>query len=466
MNQELNQQTPDLKEVPMAPTPEVDLAVTPWKEEPTTENDHRSNPHKPVLFGVLLILIAFGGFIVWAATAPLDSAVLASGVVVVEGQRKVVQHLEGGIVNKIYVKDGDTVNKGDVIILLDDTRAKAVLEIIKGQLYAAYALEARLISERDGTDEITFPDVLLLDNSENTIKIMEGQKQLFEARRHSLGGQIDILRQKIAQYQEEITGLQAQQVSREDQIALFEKELVGLEKLQSQKNIAENFVLEKKRELAELKGEQGKYQADVARARQGIGEAELSINQLSKNLREEVVLQLRDVQTTIADLEERLVTARDVLDRTRITAPASGVVIGLSIHTEGGVVASGKSILEIVPQNEALIFEARVQLTDIDDIELGQLATVRLSAFSFRNNLLIQGEVINVSADRLTDPMTGDPYYGVEIKVHNEELAKLGNNRLMPGMPVEAQIKTGKRTMLDYIITPFKDSFARAFKEK
>jgi len=430
------------------------------------EKDHRSNPRGPLVFGLALIVIAFGGFVVWAASAPLDSAVLASGVVVVESERKVVQHLEGGIVKEILVQDGDYVNKGDLLILMDDTRARSLVEIIKGQLNSELALEARLIAEREDVEHIVFPVELLYQENEDVRQILEGQQQLFDARRQSLQGQLDILNQRIAQYREQIEGLKAQQISREQQIILFEQELVGLEQLSAAGNIAENFVIEKKRQLARLQGEQGKFRADVALSRQGIGETKLQIQQVRKTMQEQVVTQLRETQNSIADLKERFVTASDVLDRIEVLAPASGVVIGLNVHTVSGVIGPGVNILEIVPQDEELIFEARVQTTDIDDIEPGQRATVRLSAFSFRNTLLIEGEVINVSADSLTDPYTGASYYAARIRVPQEELAKLGDARLYPGMPVEAQIKTGKRTMLAYIMTPVSDILARAFKEK
>ena len=437
------------------------------QEEAAAADDKQSNPRGPIIFGLTLIFVAFGGFVLWAANAPLDSAVAARGVIVVESERKVVQHLEGGIVENILVRDGDYVEKGELLLLLDDTRPKAILEITKGQLNVALALVSRLKAERDQEETITFRDELLLNSEDkNVSEIIEGQNQLFEARKNSMRGEIDILNQRIAQFREEISGMKAQQASREEQIALFDEEIVGLEKLSAASNIAENFVLDKKRQLAQLQGEKGKFKADVARANQGIGEAQLNIGQLKKNLQEEVVMQFRDVQATIADLEERLVAAQDTIDRTRITAPSSGVVIGLNVHTQGGVIGGGANILEIVPQGEELIFEARVQITDIDDIKLGQRATVRLSAFSFRHTMLIDGIVIHASADSLTDPLTGESYFSVRIRVPIEELAKLGDAILLPGMPVESLIKTGKSTMLGYMMAPIRDSMARAFIER
>lgn len=420
----------------------------------------------PLFFGVAVIILVFGGLIVWAATAPLDSAVLATGQVVVEGERKVVQHLEGGIVEEILVKDGDFVNKGDVLVVLDDTRAGSSLEIIKAQLYAAQALEARLLAERNDADQIQFPPALLEDPSPAVQKIIAGQQELFTAHRKTFTGQTQLLNQRIAQYREQITGKRAEQKSREQQIAIYHEEIAGLETLSAQGNVSKFYLLQKKRELARLEGEEGRYRSDVALLEQGIGEARLQIEQLTKSNMEEVVANLRQTQDEIAGLEERFIAARDVLERIRITAPASGVVIGLVVHTSGAVIGSGSKILEIVPQDAELIFEVRVPLTDIDDVEVGQKAVVRLSAFSFRNNLLIEGEVIHASADRVTDPQTGASYYDVRIRVPKEQLVTLGAARLQPGMPVEAQIKTGERTMLQYLLTPVTDIVARAFREK
>ena len=447
-------------------TEDVPNGIEQQQAEPIVTDDKQSNPRGPVIFGLTLIFVAFGGFVLWAANAPLDSAVAAHGVIVVEGDRKIVQHLEGGIVKDILVKDGDFVEKGELLILLDDTRAKATVQIVSGQLNVSLALAARLKAEQYQTENISFPEALLKSEDEKNIEIMEGQKQLFEARKSSMRGEIGILNQRIAQFREEISGLISQQKSREEQIELFKGEILGLEELSDEGNIAVNFVLDKKRQLSNLQGEKGKFQSDVARARQGIGGAQLNITQLQKNLQEEVVMQYRDVQANIADLEERLVAVEDTLSRIRIISPSSGVVIGLSTHTIGAVISGGATILEIVPQGEELIFEARVQTTDIDDIELGQKATVRLSAFSFRHTMLIDGIVIHASADSLTDPLTGQSYFSVKIKVPVEELSKLGDSILLPGMPVESLIKTGKSTMLGYIMAPIRDSLARAFIEK
>lgn len=433
------------------------------RDEPVEFN---TGTNGPVLFGLLLILIVFVGFTIWAATAKLESAVSAPGTVVTESEIKTVQHLEGGIIKKILVDDGDTVHKGDTLIILDDTRAKASVEITRGQLYEALALAARLEAEAEEADKIKFPDRLLNDDSEKTREVMQDQRRLFDARRHSMQGQINILNQRISQYNEQIAGLKSQQKSREQQIKLYKQEIEGLEKLQASGNIAVNYVLDKKRQLEELQGEEGKFKADVAGALQGIGEAQLNIQQLHKNLHEEVIKELRDTRANIADLDQRLVAAQDTLDRTRITAPATGVVLGLSTHTIGGVVGPGVKILDIVPEGDELVFEVHVQTTDIDDVKVGQTATLRLSAFSYRHTIIIHGEVVNVSADTLKDPVTGQSYYDVKIRVPNSQLALLGDNKLVPGMPVQALIKTGDNTMLGYILGPLRDSLSRAFIEK
>jgi epimerase transport system membrane fusion protein len=447
------------------PQPEKPVSTPAKPEQPTLE-DYKSNASGPVTFGLLLIFVAFGGFGLWAAFAPLESAVSAPGMVVVGSERKTVQHLEGGIIKQILVEDGDYVNKGDVLMLLDDTRARAVKEITHGQLVEALGLAARLQAESNQSDKITFPDELLQENDEKAAEIMHDQVELFEARRRSLNGQIDILNQRIAQYHDEISGLKAQQVAREKQIALYQQEINGLEKLVEKGNIAVNFVLEKKREMQQLQGEQGKFKSDVAQATQGIGEAQLNIQQLTKNQREEVVKEMSDTRANIADLRERLVAAQDTLDRTRVIAPYSGVVLGLSTNTVGAVIAPGAQILEIIPQGEELIFEVRVRTTDIDDVALGQKATLRLMAFSYRHTMIIEGEVIEVSADNLTDPKTGELYYAVKIRVPVEQFKLLGDKRLVPGMPVQALIKTGTNTMLGYIMAPLRDAMAKAMIEK
>jgi HlyD family secretion protein/epimerase transport system membrane fusion protein len=416
---------------------------------------------------MLTILIAFGGFGTWAALASLDSAAIASGVVVVESDRKSVQHLEGGLVKEIRVRDGDRVEKDDVLVRLEDTHARAMHDIVRGELDAALAEESRLIAERDERDSIVFPAELMARSKVPKVaKSLQGQRHLFTARRNALHGQVSILEKSIAQFQEEIEGLKAEQVAREQQLKILGDELKGLRKLLAQGNVPRNEVLAYERKLAELGGEKGRFKSNVARAEQGIGEARLRIAQLLKSAREEVVAELRQVQERVFGLEERLISAREVLGRTEIRAPASGIVMGLRFHTTGGVIAPGHEILQVVPIGDRLVIEAHIDPIDIDDVAVGQQATVRLTAFKLRATPIIVGTLINLSADRLVDEHSGTPYYLARIEVSKEQLASIGNLQLQPGMPVEALIKTGSRTALGYMLSPFTDSINLAFRER
>lgn len=426
-----------------------------------------SNPRAWIVTGMMIIAVAFGGFGTWAALASLDSAAIAPGVVVVETDRKSVQHLEGGLVKEILVRDGDRVEKNDVLIRLEDTNARAVHGIVRGELDAALAEESRLIAERDDLDDIVFPRELLERAQVAKVgKAVQGQRHLFAARRSSLDGQVAILEKSIAQFRDEIGGLKSEQVAREQQLAILDDELRGLRRLLKQGNVPRNEVLAYERKLAELSGEKGRFMADVARAEQGIGEARLRIGQLRKTAREEVVAELRQVQERIFGLEERLIAARDVLSRTEIRAPAKGIVMGLQAHTTGGVIAPGREILQVVPVGDRLIIEAHVDPIDIDDVAVGQQATVRLTAFKLRSTPIIVGTLISLSADRLIDEQSAAPYYLARIEVSKEELDGLGNLRLQPGMPVEALVKTGTRTALGYMLSPLTENIGLAFRQK
>ncbi len=429
--------------------------------------DAPTNSRAWIVAGIATIAATFGGFGTWAALASLDSAAIAPGVVVVESERKSVQHLEGGLVKEILVRNGDPVARGDVLVRLENTHAKALHDVIRGEIDAARAEAARLVAERDGLEDIAFPeDILARAQVPKVAEALQGQRNLFAARRTSLEGQVAILAQSVAQFREEIEGLRSEQAAREQQLKILKDELAGLRKLLKQGNVPRNEVLAYERKIAELAGEKGRFMANVSRAEQGIGEAQLRISQLEKSVREEVVGKLRDVQERIFGLEERLVAAEDVLSRTEIRAPTAGVVMGMRVHTTGGVVAPGQELLQVVPVGDRLVIEAQVNPIDIDDVAVGQQATLRLTAFKLRSTPIIVGTLVNVSADRLLDEHTGTPYYLARIEVPKEALETLGELTLQPGMPVEALIKTGARTALGYMLSPLTDNMARAFREK
>jgi HlyD family type I secretion membrane fusion protein len=428
----------------------------------------------PILVGLFLLVVMFGGTLLWSAWAPLESAIPAAGVVAVESDRKVVQHLEGGIVRAILVDDGDRVSRGQALLELDDTRTRASYEIIHSQLMLALAVEARLLAERDDASRLLFPAELQTNSHPEAVSAMEGQRELFRARRDALLGETELLRQQISQFEQEIVGLEAQQDARLEQIRLLTGEVDDLHRLQAQGNVARHLVLAKERQLAELKGERGAYTADVAKARQGIIAAELQIQQLRKQRREEVETNLSETRRSVADLRQRLTAARDSLQRSTLRAPADGVIFALRVNNPGAVLQAGEEILYVVPEDDTLIIDARLRPTDVDEVSVGLLANVQFSGLSYRDTPTLEGEVIYLSADTQA-PSQGqgqgqDPgaesFYRVQVRVPPEQLARLGEVRLQPGMPAQVLIKTGQRTLLDYLISPFSQMLDRAFIEQ
>ena len=419
------------------------------------------------IVGLLILLVIFGVFGTWAAVAKLASAALAPGVVTVEGYRKTVQHLEGGIVKEILVRDGDLVEPGDVLLRLDETQVKSKLEIARSRYFAAVALEARLLAEREQAEEIGFPQELQ-DYREQDTRVAETmaiQHQVFEARRAALVSEAEILEQRIEQLNEQIRGLEGLTAAKQRRIESYREEIRDLTKL-FKRGLGDRLRLrEMERAANELEGEQADHRAAIASARVKIGETRLQMLQLKQEFQKEVVAELRQVQTEIFDLQEQLRALNDTVARTEIQAPARGAVVGMGVHTVGGVISPASPILDIVPRDEELVVEARVQPTDIDNVYPGLEADVRFSAFKSRTTPVVQGAVETVSADRLTDD-DGQPYYLARIAVAEGELERLGELKVLPGMPAEVMIKTGERTFVDYLLQPILDGLNRSFREE
>ncbi len=426
----------------------------------------RSSPRRFIVIGFVVIVVLFGGAGTWAAMVSLSSAAIAPGVVTVDTNWRVVQHLEGGIVEAILVRDGDRVDQGDLLLRLDATHAEATNLIVQSELDLARATQARLIAERDGAEAIAFPPALIERRSIPEVAVVvAGQEILFAARRESLAGQIDILNQRIAQHRDQISGLEVQQSASFQQIDLIEQELGGLRELYEEGYVTRSRILALERESQRLRGERGEDLAAIARAEEAIGEAELQIIQLRKDLREEVITELRNVQAQIFDLEQRQVSAADVLDRIEIRAPASGTIIGMTVHTIGGVIVPGDPIMNIVPDGDPLIIEARVKPTDIENVVVGQAAEVRFPGLSQRTTPSLNGQVLTISADRLSDGAEGEDYYQARIAIAPEELDRLTDMDLVPGMPAEVMILTGERTALTYLMDPILAGLNRSFRE-
>jgi epimerase transport system membrane fusion protein len=445
----------------------MDITVIPRQVAETDDATPLPTSDRPErIAGILLLLVAFGGFGLWAALAPIDGAAVASGVVAVESARKTIQHLDGGTVSEILVREGDRVAAGDIIIRLDDTQASAQLEIARGQYLSLRAQESRLVAERDDLPKIQFPDDLLSMKEDARIReAITGEERVFDARRKALNGERQVLQQRRDQLEQQILGLTALATSKEKRINLYQEEIDGLNKLFAKGLGDKSRLLEWERLSAELEGERGQHQSDIASAKVQIGETEIQAAQLKRKFTSEVVTELRDIETKLADLRERMRALQQTLERTIIKAPVAGAVMGTSIHTIGGVIRPGERLLDIIPENESFIVEAQVQPMDVDRISPGLEADLHMSAFNSRTTPVISGKVLTVSADRLIDQATNRPYYLARIQVTPEGMDKLEGRPLQAGMPVEAMIKTGERTFFDYLIRPFTDRLARAFRE-
>jgi HlyD family secretion protein len=413
---------------------------------------------------VLVLVIGVGG---WAATAVISGAVVASGSIVVDSNVKKVQHLTGGIVGELRVRDGDRVRAGDIVVRLDETVTRANLAIVTKGLDELTARKARLESERDGSDTIIFPAQLLAGAGDpDRAAAMDSERKLFNLRRTARNGQKAQLRERIAQLGEEIAGLTAQQNSKAKEIALIERELAGVRELWKQNLVQLTRLTALEREAARLDGERGQLIAAAAQAKGKIAETTLQILQIDQDIASDVAKELREVDGKIGEFIERKVTAEDQLKRIDIRAPQDGTVFQLAVHTIGGVITAGDPIMLIVPDADNLSVEVKVNPQDIDQLQLNQKAILRFTAFNVRTTPEIEGTVTRISADTSTDQRTGQSYYTVRIAMAADQVERLGDVKLLPGMPVEAFVQTGDRTMFSYLMKPLHDQFVRAFREK
>lgn len=419
-------------------------------------------------FGLGIIVAVFGGLFLWSVVAPIDGAVIAPGQVTVESNRKTVQHLEGGVVSEIMVRENQLVEAGEILVRLDDTVTRANLTRVDSQLAELYSRRARLVAMRDGKDVMTAPvgnpEVL---RSAVFRSMLEGQRNLFQARRATLNRQISLLNERITQQNERIVGLTAQRASIGAQLNLIEDELQSVRELYKKGFAPLTRLRALERESERLSGQRGSMTASLAEADSMIAEAELEIERLKDSAREETIAELREVELSIAELEEMRVTAGDAFERTQIRAPQAGRVIGLSIHTIGGVIGAGEAMMDIVPDGDKLEIAARVSPKDVEKVRAGQTATIRFSSFSARMTPQAEGVVRSVSADSLVDQLTGAPYYLVLIDLPDASILSdvLRGEVLVPGMPTEAFIKTGKQPAISYLLRPLTDAMARSFRE-
>ena len=419
------------------------------------------------MLGLAAVMLVAGGIGGWAATTEISGALIAPGSVVVESSARKVQHPSGGVVGEIAVTGGLNVAAGDILIRLDETMTRANLQIVSKTLDEMTTRRARLRAERDGASEMSWPSAFRnRRQDESIIELMADEQRLFELRSSTRLGQKRQLRERIAQLREEANGIVAQQAAKSQELVLVNNELEGVRELWSKQLIQMNRLTALEREAARLDGERAQLIAAAAQGRGKISEIELQITQIDRELASEVGRELREIDGKAGEYAERKVAAEDQLRRIDIRAPISGTVHELNVHTVGGVISAGEQLMLIVPASERLTVEARVSPQDIDQVRVGQTAALRFSAFSQRTTPEINGAVSRVSADVTTEQRTGIAYYTARIAIGPDELARLGDVRLVPGMPVEAFIKTADRTVGSYLTKPLFDQVARAFRER
>lgn len=415
--------------------------------------------------GLVIVGVTFGLFGTWAALAPLDGAVYAPGVVTVQTYRKTVQHLEGGIVKEVLVHDGNIVKRDDPLIVLDDAQLRFEYEMTRSQLIAAKAMEARLKAERDALPAIDFGEIADLASTRGK-EARQSETQVFNARQGSRQGQIAVLRERIGQLNQQIGGLDAVIDAKLQLEKSYSGEISELSDLLKQGFVDKQRLVEQERKLGMLKSEVADHRATINRARLQINETQLQILQVDKDFNSEVAKQLAEVQTKIYDLREKSSSLEDRLSRIVIRAPESGMVIGMTVHTVGGVVHPGTPLLDIVPSISELIIEAQVPPVDIDRIAIGKRADIRFSAFNAATTPVIEGEVASVSADRLVNEKSGTPYYLARVRVTENGVRTLGERKLVPGMPADVLIITGQRTLLQYLMQPARNALAQSMIEE
>ncbi|KQX51110.1 HlyD family type I secretion periplasmic adaptor subunit [Ensifer sp. ENS07] len=402
------------------------------------------------------LLFGVGG---WAAHARLSGAVITQGQVAISQQVKLIQHRDGGIVSEIAVRNGDQVKKGDVLIRLDETQTRVELAIVRGQLQQFYAMRARLKAERDGEAAVSFDG---LDVSE-VLKVSE--LKLFEANRRMITSQEEQMRLQITQLEEQIRGLKAQTGSSDAEREIVGKEIAKLETLLKSGLVPVSEHRDLLRQMARIDGSKGELVARIAEAVGQISELRIKLLAIDQNTRKETQTQIVGIEAKIAELSEREVAARDRLSRMEVRAPVDGLVYDLQVHTIGGIIAPGASVMSIVPEDDDLTVEIRIPPADIDRIAPGQASRLRFTVFNQRTTPELDGQVGVVAAATTIDRATGQPYYLATVDI-TQALNKLGDRKLMPGMPVEVYVQTDERTAISYLTKPFTDQMLRAFREE
>ena len=422
---------------------------------------------RPVILGLVAALALLLGFGLWATLTHLSGAIVAQGQIEVERDRQVVQHPDGGVVAEIMVSEGARVEAGQMLLRLDGAALKSELTIVEGQLSELAGRSARLTAERDGVPRLDFPaDILALaETSPEVAAQLDGQRRLFEARAATLAEQRKLLSQRTDQITAQSNGIAAQSVALNRQLDLIEQELASQQSLLDKGLAQAGAVLALQREQARLEGQIGELQAELARTQGQVTEIEIEMSSLDTTRREEATTELRQVGPMLLELAERRRALRERIDRLDIRAPVAGIVLGLQVTTPQAVLRPAEPVLYLIPQDRPLVITARIAPIHIDEVSVGQTAELVFPALSARDTPHLTGRVTLVSADALSDPQSGATYYTAEVELAEGERARLGDRVLVPGMPVEVFLQTGRHTPLAYLVKPFTDYFAHAFRE-
>lgn len=425
------------------------------------------SPSPYVIMGYTTIFLAFGVFGTWASTAPLQSAVVATGIVSVESNRKIVQHLEGGIISEIHVREGAIVEPGDVLISIDDTQAQGNYTVLETRLTALKANEARLLAESLDSQAVDFPEYLLASENPEVRQAVKLQQTLFDDRKRTKDGQVGILHARIDQLEEGVIGLNLQLEAVDERKLSLDEELARLSQGRDDGIVAANQVAQMNRSRLELQGEQGQIAAEIAKLRQTIAETELQILQIGQEFVERAGAEIRDIRDQLSENQERVTVASDVLERTTVRANVRGIVQNLRVHTKGGVVRGAEPLLDIIPLDDDLVISARIRPVDIDILNVGASAEVRFSAFSSRTTPVIFGNVTVLSQDIIEPTRQGEePYYQARVEVGESDIPLEIRGRIVPGMPADVIIPTGERTLVQYLVKPIEDSFYKGIREE
>jgi HlyD family secretion protein len=421
--------------------------------------------HHMIAVGAAAGFIVFSIGVMGAATE-MSGAIISQGSLVVESNVKKVQHPTGGVAKTLFVEEGSRVAEGDLLIRMDETVAQANLSAVTKSLWELEARRARLQAEREGDAEIAFPDDLTDLTDPAAVAIISGERRFFQLRHDAAQGQKGQLHEQVSQFKEQIGGLEDQLTAKKEESEIITRELAGVQQLWDQRLVSINRLTALQRDAAGLLGERGQLTASIAQTKGKISETQLKILQIDEDFRSNVAKELADVRAKYADAVEKQVTARDATEKLELRAPQAGIVHDLTIHTAGGVITPGETIMKIVPDHDTLIVETHVQPQDIDQIKLGQPAVLRFTNFNQRTTPEIEGEVSRIGADISQDDKASAGYFVVRIAIAPEQMKKLGDTRLIPGMPVEVFIRTTDRTLLSYLVKPLADQMHRAFREK